>query len=135
MPDAQTAWRELSPDFERYVTEFLCGDVWSRDGLELHVKSLCTIAVLAALGRTQGLELNIRMALGNGATPADIKDVFLQIAPCELPRARTIRELRRAIRPLSSNSAAAHRAAGGSGWFRPAVECSRISHQSHYGLC
>ncbi|HLG16862.1 MAG TPA: carboxymuconolactone decarboxylase family protein [Blastocatellia bacterium] len=75
------AWLALAPDFERYVVEFLSGEVWSRPGLELRVKSLCTITTLAALGRNQGLELNIRMALNNGATREDIVEALLHIAP------------------------------------------------------
>jgi 4-carboxymuconolactone decarboxylase len=79
--ETREAWLRLAPDFERYVIEFLSGEVWSRPGLELRVKSLCTIAALAALGRQQGLELNIRMALNNGATQQDIVESLLHIAP------------------------------------------------------
>ncbi|HEY2932094.1 MAG TPA: carboxymuconolactone decarboxylase family protein [Acidobacteriota bacterium] len=75
------AWRNLSPDFEQYVVEFLSGQVWSRPGLELKIKSLCTVTALAALGRGKALELNIRMALRNGATAQEITEALLQIAP------------------------------------------------------
>jgi 4-carboxymuconolactone decarboxylase len=75
------AWTALSPDFERYVVEFLAGEVWSRPGLDRKIKSLCTIAALAALGRSQGLELNIRMALRNGASQQEIIETLLHIAP------------------------------------------------------
>ncbi len=77
----RTAWRKLSPDFERYVITFLSGEIWSRPGLDRRTRSLCTIAVLTALGRTNGLELNIRMALRNGATRAEIMEALLHIAP------------------------------------------------------
>lgn len=40
-----------------------------------------TISTLAALGRTRGLELNIRMALNNGASRQDVMETLLQIAP------------------------------------------------------
>jgi 4-carboxymuconolactone decarboxylase len=63
------------------VLEFLSGEIWSRSGLPLKIKSLCTISALAALGRVQGLELNIRMALNNGATREEIIETLLQIAP------------------------------------------------------
>ena len=79
--ETREAWLALCPDFERYVVEFLAGEVWSRPGLDRKIKSLCTIAALAALGRPQALELNIRMALGNGATQAEVIEVLLQIAP------------------------------------------------------
>lgn len=75
------AWREICPDFEEYVVEFLAGEVWSRPGLDLRTKSLTTIAVLAGMGRTLGLELNIRMALRNGATKQEIVETLLHNAP------------------------------------------------------
>jgi 4-carboxymuconolactone decarboxylase len=71
----------MSPDFERYVIEFLAGEIWSRPQLDRRTKSLVTIAALAALGRPQGLELNIRMALANGATRQEIIETLLHIAP------------------------------------------------------
>ena len=77
----RAAWQTLCPDFEQYVVEFLSGEVWSRPQLDLRTKSLCTIATLAALGRPQGLELNIRMALNNGASREEIVETLLQIAP------------------------------------------------------
>ena len=79
--ETRKRWQKLSPDFERYVLEFLSGEIWSRSGLPLKIKSLCTISALAALGRVQGLELNIRMALNNGATRQEIIETLLQIAP------------------------------------------------------
>ena len=79
--ETRQRWQKLSPDFERYVLEFLSGEIWSRGGLSLKIKSLCTISALAALGRSQGLELNIRMAVKNGATREEIIETLLQIAP------------------------------------------------------
>jgi alkylhydroperoxidase/carboxymuconolactone decarboxylase family protein YurZ len=75
------AWRKLDPDFERYVVAFLSGEIWSRAGLDRRIRSLCTVAALAALGRSNGLALNIRMALRNGATRAEITETLLHIAP------------------------------------------------------
>jgi 4-carboxymuconolactone decarboxylase len=77
----RTAWRAICPEFESYVVEFLAGEIWSRPQLDLRTKSLVTIATLAAMGRTRGLELNLRMALRNGATRQEIVETLLQIAP------------------------------------------------------
>ena len=74
-------WRKISPEFEEYVVEFFSGEIWSREGLDLRTKSLVTIATLAGMGRTLGLELNIRMALRNGATQREVIETLLQIAP------------------------------------------------------
>ncbi len=77
----RAAWRRMAPEFERYVITFLAGEIWSRPGLDRRTRSLCTIAALAALGRTNGLLLNIRMALRNGASQSEIIETLLHIAP------------------------------------------------------
>ncbi len=77
----RASWRKLSPEFERYVVTFLSGEIWSRPGLDRRTRSLCTIATLAALGRSNGLALNIRMALRNGATRAEVLETLLHVAP------------------------------------------------------
>ena len=75
------AWRHISPEFERYVVEFLAGEIWSRPGLDQRTKSLITIAALTALGRWRGMELNVRMALRNGATREEVLETLLHLAP------------------------------------------------------
>ena len=70
----------LSPDFERCVMGFIGGEIWSRPQLDLRTRSLCSIAILAALGRTNALELNLEMAINNGATRQEIIECFFQVA-------------------------------------------------------
>jgi len=63
------------------VIGFLSGEIWARPGLDKRTKSLITIAALMAMGRSKGLEFNIRMAANNGATRAEIAETFLHLAP------------------------------------------------------
>ena len=79
--EVREAWRKLSPDFAGLVTNFLAGKIWVRPNLDLRTRSLVTIAALAALGRPNGLRLNIEMALNNGATREEIAETLLQMAP------------------------------------------------------
>jgi 4-carboxymuconolactone decarboxylase len=74
-------WTQLSPDFASLVTNFLAGEIWARPNLDLRTRSLVTIAALTALGRPNGLRLNIEMALNNGATREEIGETLLQMAP------------------------------------------------------
>ena len=74
-------WRDLSPDLERLILSFVAGQIWTRPRLDLKTRSLCTIAALTALGKTSALELNVRMALGNGATKGEIVEAMIQLAP------------------------------------------------------
>jgi 4-carboxymuconolactone decarboxylase len=74
-------WRAISPDLERLILSFVAGQVWTRSTLDLKTRSLCTVAALTALGRTSALELNVRMAIGNGATQEEILETILHMAP------------------------------------------------------
>ncbi len=79
--EIQAAWQKLSPDFARYVIDFLAGEIWARPRLDLRTRSLVTVAALTALGRSNGLRLNIEMALNNGASCEEILETLLQMAP------------------------------------------------------
>jgi 4-carboxymuconolactone decarboxylase len=79
--EIRTTWAKLSPDFAHFVTSFLAGEIWSRPELDLKTRSLVTIAGLTALGRPNGLRLNIEMALNNGARREEILETLLQMAP------------------------------------------------------
>ncbi len=79
--DVRRAWRALEPEFERYVVGFLAGEIWPRPRLPLKIRSLVTVAALAALGKKEGLALNIRMALNNGAAREEVLETLLQLAP------------------------------------------------------
>ncbi|HVA00980.1 MAG TPA: carboxymuconolactone decarboxylase family protein [Terriglobia bacterium] len=79
--EVRAGWAKLSPDFADMVTNFLAAEVWSRPNLELKTRSLITVAALTALGRVNGLRLNIEIALNNGATRAEILETLLHMAP------------------------------------------------------
>ncbi|RIK36476.1 MAG: 4-carboxymuconolactone decarboxylase [Chloroflexi bacterium] len=73
-------FRQVSPEFERAVMGIVGGEIWTRPNLDLRTRSLVSVAVLAALGRANALELNIRMALNNGATEEELVETFFQVA-------------------------------------------------------
>src|SRR5262249_925076 len=78
--EVREQWRQISPDFEAFVLGILAAELWTREeALDLRTRSLATIAGLTALGRTRALELNIEMALQNGATRREIQESILQM--------------------------------------------------------
>ena len=79
MDEVRASFREADPDFDDYVVGFVAGDIWSRPHLDLKTRSLCTVAALTALGRPNALNLNIHMALENGATEAEVTEVMFQM--------------------------------------------------------
>jgi len=64
-------------DFQKMVTEFCWGDVWTRPGLERKQRSMLNLAFLTALNRPNELRLHVRGAINNGVTRDEIKEVFL----------------------------------------------------------
>ena len=73
-------FKAVCPDFGTEVVTVVGGRTWTRQGIDLKTRSLCSICVLAALGRVNALKLNFRMALRNGATPEEIFEALFQVA-------------------------------------------------------
>ncbi len=73
---------------QELVTEYCWGAVWSRPGLDRRTRSLLNIVMLTALNRRHELEVHVRGALTNGATPEEIQEALLQAAIyCGVPAA------------------------------------------------
>lgn len=73
-------FRAVCPDFETEVVSVVGGRIWTRGGIDLKTRSLCSICVLAALGRTNALRLNLDMAMNNGASVEEIFEALFQVA-------------------------------------------------------
>jgi 4-carboxymuconolactone decarboxylase len=71
---------DFTADFQDYITRTAWDDVWSRPGLDRQTRSAITLAMLAALGHEEELAMHVRAALRIGLTPAQIKEVLLQVA-------------------------------------------------------
>lgn len=70
----------LEGDFVAYTVDHLFGDVWCRPGLELLQRRLLTIGVLAALGRTELLDVQFQSALDNGELTEDqVREVVVHL--------------------------------------------------------
>jgi len=73
---------------QHHITRAAWGDSWQRDGLDLKTRSLITVAMLTALGKTHELKGHVRGALNNGATKEELQEVLLHAAIyCGVPTA------------------------------------------------
>jgi alkylhydroperoxidase/carboxymuconolactone decarboxylase family protein YurZ len=70
----------LPEAFRQMTMSHLFGEVWTRPGLALELRSMITIATLAALGREAQLRIHIRGALNLGVTQEQLEEIFLHIA-------------------------------------------------------
>lgn len=75
MPAARVA-----PEFFAIVTQFVFGMFWSRPNLDLRSRSLCTVAQLAALGKTDELKGHLVGALNLGIKKEELVEVLMQTA-------------------------------------------------------
>ena len=70
---------DFDSDFQKWITESAWAGVWARPGLERKVRSLITIAILAAMGHNE-LEVHLRAAVQTGATPAEVAEALMHVA-------------------------------------------------------
>ena len=94
---------EFTKDLQEYLNSFCWGVTWIRPGLDRRTRSLLTLAILGATGKTSELASHTRGALHNGCSTDEIKEVFLHLATyAGVP---TAVEAFRAAQPIVSKSA------------------------------
>jgi 4-carboxymuconolactone decarboxylase len=87
---ATAAATDVTRDFQRFVTTYAWGGVWTREGLDRRSRSIVTLTALVAGGHLAELELHLHGALRNGLTRAEIAEVLLQTAVyCGVPAANS----------------------------------------------
>lgn len=59
------------------VTRICFGEVWSRPGLSLKIRSMLTIAMLVAQSRPAQLRNHVKGAIANGVSKEEIREILL----------------------------------------------------------
>ena len=81
---------EFTADFQRLITEYAWGSIWTRPGLDRRSRSIITLTALVARGHHEELAMHLRAARTNGLTDEEIKEILLQTAIyCGVPDANT----------------------------------------------
>lgn len=79
---------DFTADFQRFITNYAWGEIWTRPGLSKANRSLITLAMLIALNRKTEFQMHVRAALNNGVSADEIREVIMQSALyCGLPAA------------------------------------------------
>ncbi len=73
-------FRALSPAFEHEAISVVFGRTWSREAIDPKTRSLCSIGILAALGRHGALKIVLGIALNQGASVEEVTEALLQVA-------------------------------------------------------
>ena len=84
----------LNSEFQDFITRYAWGDIWTREGLNHHTRSMITIAMLIALNREAELKMHLRAAFNNGVTRDELKELIMHSALyCGLPAANATMHL------------------------------------------
>src|SRR5205085_9998154 len=86
--DRMAAFGSFGEPLQHIINAYAYGDVWSRPGLPMPVKSLAMIAMMAAANRPAELRVHLKGALQNGCTAEEIREILLLVAMyCGIPAA------------------------------------------------
>lgn len=69
----------FSRPLQEFLTEHAWGSTWQREGIELKTRSLVTVGMLAALGRSTELKGHVRGALNNGVSLVELREVLNEL--------------------------------------------------------
>jgi 4-carboxymuconolactone decarboxylase len=79
---------ETDDKLQDIVTRYCFGDIWQRAGLTLRERSMITLAMLVALGRSHEVAIHLRGGVANGLTDEEIREVMLHASLyCGIPAA------------------------------------------------
>jgi 4-carboxymuconolactone decarboxylase len=70
----------VAPALQAYTESVIVGDLWQRPQLARRDRSIVTVAALIARGHTGDLDAELRRALANGVTPAEISEIVTHLA-------------------------------------------------------
>ena len=84
------ATTDLTADFQRMITEYAWGGIWTRPGLDRRSRSMITMTALIARGHHEELAMHLRAARRNGLSNDEIKELIMQTAIyCGVPDANS----------------------------------------------
>lgn len=71
---------DFTRPLQEWVTRACFGEIWHRPGLDFRLRSIITIAMLAALNRPNQVKVHVQGALENGVTVDEIREILLHAA-------------------------------------------------------
>lgn len=70
----------ISEEFQRFITAYAWGGIWTRPGLDRRTRSFVTLTALMARGHDEEFVMHVRAARTNGLSEAEIGELVLQCA-------------------------------------------------------
>ena len=81
---------DVEREFSRLIAEYMWGSVWTRPGLDMPSRSVCSLSALTALGHERQIRVHVRGALRVGFTQEQVVEILVQTSfYAGFPAART----------------------------------------------
>ncbi len=77
---ANSAMTPEDMPFQGLITEGAWGNVWASDAISRRERSMLTLALLAATGNFDEVEMHVRACVRTGASKSDIMEAFQHVA-------------------------------------------------------
>ena len=77
---ARAMYDTIAPRYGEITDDLLFGEIWDRPDLTHRERSLCVIAALTALYRTDQIRAHVQLGLNNGCSEEEIAEVMLMMA-------------------------------------------------------
>ena len=79
---------DFTREFEELVARYCFAEVWGREQLPRDLRSMITIAMLVALGRSHEVRVHVQGAIANGVTKEQIREILIHASIyCGVPAA------------------------------------------------
>ena len=77
---AEAARTDLDDPFQDLIATGAWGTVWASDAITRRERSMLTLALLAATGNFEEIEMHVRATARTGASPRDVAEAFQHVA-------------------------------------------------------
>ena len=78
----------IQRDYQGFIDRYVFGETWCREEIDLRTRSIATVSMLIAQGRTEQLAYHVKTALGNGVTRDELRAIIWHGAVyCGVPAA------------------------------------------------
>jgi 4-carboxymuconolactone decarboxylase len=79
---------DFTRKFQDVVTRYCFAELWGSDAVPRRVRSIITLSMLVAMGKSNEVKLHVRAALANGVSKSEIHEILLHaMVYCGVPAA------------------------------------------------
>jgi 4-carboxymuconolactone decarboxylase len=79
---------DLTRRFQDVVTRYCFGELWGTEAVPRRTRSIITLSMLLAMGKSNEVKIHVRAALANGVSKDELREILLHaMIYCGVPSA------------------------------------------------